>query len=129
MRALIFAAGLGTRMRPLTDATPKPLLAAGGKPLIVWHLEKLAAHGVREVVINTAHLGAQFPRALGDGARWGLRIHYAHEGDDAAGNRRRHAARPAPARRRIRSWPSTATSGPTSTWPAWTRNRAAWRNW
>ena len=81
MRALIFAAGLGTRMRPLTDATPKPLLVAGGKPLVVWHLERLAAHGVREVVINTAHLGAHFPRALGDGARWGLRIHYAHEGD------------------------------------------------
>lgn len=80
MRALVFAAGLGTRMRPLTDTTPKPLLSVGGKPLIVWHLEKLAAHGVREVVVNTAHLGAQFPEVLGDGARWGLRIHYAHEG-------------------------------------------------
>ncbi|RAP57503.1 N-acetylmuramate alpha-1-phosphate uridylyltransferase MurU [Oleiagrimonas sp. MCCC 1A03011] len=81
MRALIFAAGLGTRMRPLTDRTPKPLLPVGDKPLIVWHLEKLSALGVREVVINTAHLGAQFPPALGDGTRWGLRIHYAHEGD------------------------------------------------
>ncbi|KGI78708.1 N-acetylmuramate alpha-1-phosphate uridylyltransferase MurU [Oleiagrimonas soli] len=81
MRALIFAAGLGTRMRPLTDRTPKPLLCVGGKPLIVWHLEKLAARGVREVVINTAHLGALFPQTLGDGARWNLRIHYAHEGD------------------------------------------------
>jgi N-acetyl-alpha-D-muramate 1-phosphate uridylyltransferase len=80
MRALVFAAGLGTRMRPLTDTTPKPLLAAGGKPLIVWHLEKLAAHGVREVVINTAHLGAQFPEMLGTGEHWGLHIHYAREG-------------------------------------------------
>ena len=78
--ALIFAAGLGERMRPLTDRTPKPLLAAGGKPLIVWHLEKLAAIGVHYVVINTSHLAGQFPDALGDGSRWGLRIRYAYEG-------------------------------------------------
>ena len=56
MKALILAAGLGERMRPLTNTTPKPLLQAGGKPLIVWHLEKLAAVGVREVVINTSWL-------------------------------------------------------------------------
>lgn len=79
--ALIFAAGLGERMRPLTDRTPKPLLSVGGKPLIVWHLEKLAAAGVHYVVINTAHLAAQFPDTLGDGSRWGLRIRYAYEGD------------------------------------------------
>lgn len=78
--ALIFAAGLGERMRPLTDRTPKPLLDAGGKPLIVWHLEKLAAADVRYVVINTSHLAGQFPEALGDGSRWGLRIRYAYEG-------------------------------------------------
>lgn len=78
--ALIFAAGLGERMRPLTDHTPKPLLEAGGKPLIVWHLEKLAALGVHYVVINTSHLAEQFPAALGDGSRWGLRIRYAYEG-------------------------------------------------
>ena len=78
--ALIFAAGLGERMRPLTDHTPKPLLTAGGKPLIVWHLEKLAAAGVHYVVINTSHLAAQFPDTLGDGSRWGLRIRYAYEG-------------------------------------------------
>jgi len=78
--ALIFAAGLGERMRPLTDYTPKPLLQAGGKPLIVWHLEKLAAAGVHYVVINTSHLAAQFPDTLGDGSRWGLRIRYAYEG-------------------------------------------------
>ncbi len=80
MKALIFAAGLGERMRPLTDATPKPLLVAGGKPLIVWHLEKLAALGVREVVVNTSWLAAQFPQALGDGERWGLSIRYSYEG-------------------------------------------------
>lgn len=78
--ALIFAAGLGERMRPLTDHTPKPLLSMGGKPLIVWHLEKLAAAGVHYVVINTSHLAEQFPAALGDGSRWGLRIRYAYEG-------------------------------------------------
>jgi MurNAc alpha-1-phosphate uridylyltransferase len=78
--ALIFAAGLGERMRPLTDHTPKPLLAVGGKPLIVWHLEKLASAGVHYVVINTAHLAEQFPDTLGDGSRWGLRIRYAYEG-------------------------------------------------
>lgn len=78
--ALIFAAGLGERMRPLTDRTPKPLLIAGGKPLIVWHLEKLAAIDVRYVVINTSHLADQFPDLLGDGSRWGLRIRYAYEG-------------------------------------------------
>ncbi len=80
MKALIFAAGLGERMRPLTERTPKPLLAVGGKPLVEWHLEKLAACGVDEVVINVSWLAEQFPQALGDGARWGLRIHYSHEG-------------------------------------------------
>lgn len=80
MKALIFAAGLGERMRPLTDTTPKPLLPVAGKPLIEWHLEKLAACGVREVVVNTSWLAEQFPRHLGDGARWGLRIVYSYEG-------------------------------------------------
>ncbi len=80
MRALIFAAGLGERMRPLTDATPKPLLQVAGKPLIAWHLEKLAAIGVDEVVVNTSWLAEQFPEVLGDGSRWGLRIHYSYEG-------------------------------------------------
>ena len=80
MKALIFAAGLGERMRPLTDSTPKPLLMVAGKPLIVWHLEKLAAIGVRDVVINTSWLADHFPQALGDGARWGLRLHYSYEG-------------------------------------------------
>jgi MurNAc alpha-1-phosphate uridylyltransferase len=79
-RALIFAAGRGERMRPLSDATPKPLLRVNGKMLIEHHLEKLAAIGIDEVVINTSHLAEQFPAALGDGARWGLRIHYSYEG-------------------------------------------------
>ena len=81
MKALIFAAGLGERMRPLTDSTPKPLLVAGGKLLIEWHLEKLAAIGIREVVVNTSWLAAQFPATLGDGGQWGLRITYSFEGD------------------------------------------------
>lgn len=80
MKALIFAAGLGERMRPLTDKTPKPLLSVGGKRLVEWHLEKLAAIGVDQIVVNTSWLADQFPQALGDGGRWGLRIHYAHEG-------------------------------------------------
>lgn len=80
MKALILAAGLGERMRPLTDATPKPLLQAGGKRLVEWHLERLAAIGVRDVVLNTSWLAAQFPAALGDGTRFGLRLHYAYEG-------------------------------------------------
>lgn len=79
-RAMIFAAGRGERMRPLTDTTPKPLLRVGGKRLIEHHLEKLAAIGVEDVVINTSHLADQFAAALGDGARWKLRIHYSHEG-------------------------------------------------
>lgn len=80
MRALIFAAGKGERMRPLTESTPKPLLAVGGKPLIEWHLEKLAAAGIAEVVINIAWLADRFEPALGDGSRWGLRLHYSYEG-------------------------------------------------
>ena len=79
MKAFILAAGRGERMRPLTDTTPKPLLQAGGKPLIVWHLERLAATGFREVVINHAHLGAQIEAALGDGSQFGLTIRYSPE--------------------------------------------------
>jgi MurNAc alpha-1-phosphate uridylyltransferase len=80
-RAMIFAAGRGERMRPLSDATPKPLLRIGGKMLIEHHLEKLAAAGVDEIVVNTSHLAEQFPAALGDGSRWGVRIHYSYEGE------------------------------------------------
>ncbi|TXT26312.1 MAG: nucleotidyl transferase [Rhodocyclaceae bacterium] len=79
MKAFILAAGRGERMRPLTDHTPKPLLVAGGKPLIVWHLERLAAAGFREIVINHAHLGSLIEQALGDGSQWGLHIQYSPE--------------------------------------------------
>lgn len=84
-RALILAAGRGERLRPATDTCPKPLLEVGGKPLIAWHLEALAAAGVREVVINTAWLEEQFAATLGDGARWGLRIRWSMEQRDHGG--------------------------------------------
>lgn len=77
--AMILAAGRGERMRPLTDSQPKPLLAVAGKPLIVWHLEKLAAIGVTDVVINTAWLPEVLVERLGNGADWGLTIHWSHE--------------------------------------------------
>lgn len=79
VKAMILAAGRGTRMQPLSDTTPKPLLHIHGKPMIVWHLEKLAKAGIKEVVINTAWLEEQFPQTLGDGSRWGLKIHYCME--------------------------------------------------
>jgi MurNAc alpha-1-phosphate uridylyltransferase len=77
---MILAAGRGERMRPLTDMTPKPLLMVGGKPLIVWHIEALAAAGVRDIVINHAWLGAQIVTYLGRGDTWGVRLHYSPEG-------------------------------------------------
>lgn len=83
MKAMIFAAGRGERLRPLTDHTPKPLVEVRGKPLIAWHLEKLAALGVRDVVVNTSWLARQFPATLGDGSRWGLRLHFLYEGEHA----------------------------------------------
>lgn len=79
MLAMILAAGRGERMRPLTDRQPKPLLPVGGKPLIAWHLERLAAAGFRDVVINHAWLGHEIERALGDGAAFGVRIRYSPE--------------------------------------------------
>jgi MurNAc alpha-1-phosphate uridylyltransferase len=82
---MILAAGRGERMRPLTDSCPKPLLPVRGKPLIVWHLEALARAGVRRVVVNTAWLEEQVPKALGDGSRWGLEIAYSMEGRDHGG--------------------------------------------
>ena len=76
---MILAAGRGERMRPLTDTTPKPLLPVAGKPLIVWHLERLARSGFRDVVINHAHLGDQIEALLADGSAWGLSIRYSAE--------------------------------------------------
>ncbi|MGC2048898.1 MAG: nucleotidyltransferase family protein [Gallionella sp.] len=80
MMAMLLAAGRGERMRPLTDHTPKPLLEAGGKPLIVWHIENLVRAGIRELVINHAHLGTQIEKALGNGSRFGAHIRYSSEG-------------------------------------------------
>jgi MurNAc alpha-1-phosphate uridylyltransferase len=80
MKAMLLAAGRGDRMRPLTDRTPKALLVAGGKPLIVWHLEALARAGVRDVIINLSWLGAQIRSALGDGRDFGVQIQYSPEG-------------------------------------------------
>ena len=80
VKAMILAAGRGERMRPLTDHTPKPLLEAGGKPLIVWHIENLVRAGICELVINHAHLGAQIEKALGDGSQFGAHIQYSSEG-------------------------------------------------
>ncbi len=85
MRAIILAAGRGERMRPLTDTTPKPLLLVQGKPLIVWHIEALAASGVRDIVINTAWLSEQFPATLGDGSRYGVRLHFSDESGEPGG--------------------------------------------
>lgn len=76
---MILAAGRGERMRPLTDALPKPLLRAGGKSLIEYHLENLARAGFVEIVINHAHLGQMIEAALGNGERYGVDIHYSHE--------------------------------------------------
>jgi N-acetyl-alpha-D-muramate 1-phosphate uridylyltransferase len=81
MRAMILAAGRGERLRPLTDSIPKALVPAGGKPLIAWHLERLAASGCREAVINVSHLAGQIVERLGDGARFGLRIAYSREAE------------------------------------------------
>lgn len=79
MKALILAAGKGERMRPLTLTTPKPLLEAGGKPLLVHHIERLRAAGFRELVINLAWLGHKIEQTLGDGAEFGVTIRYSHE--------------------------------------------------
>jgi MurNAc alpha-1-phosphate uridylyltransferase len=79
--AMIFAAGRGERMRPLTDTCPKPLLEAGGRPLIVWQIERLARAGFTTIVINHAWLGEQIERTLGDGSRWDVRLAYSAEGE------------------------------------------------
>ncbi len=80
MKAMIFAAGRGERMRPLTDTCPKPLLKVRGRPLIVWHILNLVRAGITDIVINHAHLGEQIEQALGDGSQFGARIAYSPEG-------------------------------------------------
>jgi len=84
VKAMILAAGLGNRMRPLTDHTPKPLLEVASKPLIVYHIEKLAAAGFSEIIINIAHLGYMIPESLGNGAQWGVTITYSDEQEEGA---------------------------------------------
>ena len=79
MKAMILAAGRGERMRPMTDTLPKPLIDVCGRPLIAWHLERLAAAGFRDIVINVSHLGGLIVEALGDGARWGVAISWSQE--------------------------------------------------
>lgn len=81
MKAMILAAGLGTRMRPLTDHLPKPLLEVGGKPLITWHIENLVRAGITDLVINHAWLGDKLEAALGDGRALGARIAWSPEGE------------------------------------------------
>lgn len=81
MKAMILAAGLGTRMRPLTLKTPKPLLEVGGKPLIQWHIERLVEAGINELVVNHAWLGEQIESYLGSGDRLGCSIQYTAEGE------------------------------------------------
>ena len=79
MKAMILAAGRGERLRPLTDRMPKALIEAAGKPLIGWHLERLAAAGCREAVVNVSHFADRIIERLGDGASYGLRIAYSRE--------------------------------------------------
>lgn len=80
MKAMIFAAGRGERMRPLTDSCPKPLLKVRGRALIVWQILSLVRAGITDIVINHAHLGEQFEQVLGDGAQFGACLHYSAEG-------------------------------------------------
>jgi len=84
MKAMILAAGRGERMRPLSDHTPKPLLEAGGKPLIVYHIENLSRAGFSQIIINIAHLGYKIMQVLGDGSRWNVEIVYSDEQKEGA---------------------------------------------
>jgi len=79
MKAMLLAAGRGERLRPLTDRVPKAMVEVGGKPLIAWHLERLAAAGCHEAVINVSHLADKIVDTIGDGARFGLRVGYSRE--------------------------------------------------
>jgi MurNAc alpha-1-phosphate uridylyltransferase len=80
MKAMLFAAGRGERMRPLTDTCPKPLLKVRGRPLITWHILNLVRAGITDIIINHAHLGEMIEQALGDGSQFGARIAYSAEG-------------------------------------------------
>ncbi len=124
MRAMILAAGRGERMRPLTDTVPKPLLTVGGRSLIARHVENLAAAGVRDVVVNHAHLGVDDRRSLGDGSAFGVAIHYSREGvalETAGGI----ALALTPAGEANLSSSSMATSTASSISPIWRRGSLA----
>ena len=82
MRAMILAAGRGERMSPLTDKLPKPMLPAGGKPLLQYHVEALARAGVTELVINHARFGERIEAWFGDGSAFGVQVRYSAEGDN-----------------------------------------------
>jgi len=82
MKAMILSAGLGSRMLPLTKHTPKPLLKVNNKSLIVWHIEKLASLGFKEIIINIAHLAPLIPKALGNGEKWNINILYSDESNE-----------------------------------------------
>jgi len=84
MKAMILAAGRGERMRPLSDTIPKPLLEVNSKPLIIYHLEKLAKNGFRDIIINVAYLGDKIIDTLGDGSEFGLKITYSDERESGA---------------------------------------------
>src|SRR2546430_10829096 len=79
MKAMILAAGLGTRLRPLSTSVPKPLLPVAGRPLILWNLLLLPRYGITEVIINLHHLGDLIEKELGDGSRFGMRLAYSRE--------------------------------------------------
>jgi MurNAc alpha-1-phosphate uridylyltransferase len=99
MRVMILAAGRGERLRPLTDSVPKAMVQAGGKPLIAWHLERLAAAGYREAVVNVSHLAERIVEGIGTGERYGLRRRRNRACSSAA---RRGAVRPGERRRLLR---------------------------
>lgn len=82
MQAMILAAGRGNRLRPLTDVTPKPLIEVKGKPLIVYHIEKLYQAGITDIVINVRYLGDKIQDYLGNGAAWGVKIQYSFESSE-----------------------------------------------
>ncbi|MDT7040980.1 NDP-sugar synthase [Candidatus Nitronereus thalassa] len=79
MKAMVLAAGLGTRLRPLTNSLPKPLLSLGPHPLLVWNLLLLRKHGIADVIMNLHYLGEQIQHAIGDGSQWGLKVTYSFE--------------------------------------------------
>ena len=105
MKVMILAAGRGERMRPLSETVPKPLLEAGGKPLIVHLIERLARHGFHDLIINHSHLGEKISGYLGDGSHYGVRIAYSHEAGGGLETRS-----PGSCRKNYPRWPSTRSS-------------------